>query len=45
MFEIFQRIKRVAYELVLPPDLLTLHFVIHVSMLKMYHYEDSHVIQ
>ncbi|PHT53627.1 LRR receptor-like serine/threonine-protein kinase EFR [Capsicum baccatum] len=44
-FEISQCVGPVAYELVLPSDLSAVHPVFHVSMLKRYYPDDSHVIQ
>ncbi|WMV41771.1 hypothetical protein MTR67_035156 [Solanum verrucosum] len=35
----------VAYRLALPPNLLAVHPVFHVSILKGYHHDDSQVIQ
>ncbi|PHU23516.1 putative LRR receptor-like serine/threonine-protein kinase [Capsicum chinense] len=44
-FEISQCVGPVAYELALPSDLSAVHPVFHVSMLKRYYPDDSHVIQ
>ncbi|KAF3671523.1 putative myb-related protein A-like [Capsicum annuum] len=44
-FEISQCVGPVAYELALPSDLSAVHSVFHVSMLKRYYPDDSHVIQ
>ena len=44
-YEILSRIGDVAYRLTLPPKLLGVHNVFHVSMLKKYVSDPSHVIQ
>ncbi|XP_062085298.1 uncharacterized protein LOC133791384 [Humulus lupulus] len=44
-FEILDRIGKVAYKLVLPPELSDVHDVFHVSMLKKYIPNSSHVLQ
>lgn len=43
-FEILHRIGEVAYELALPPSLSAVHPVFHVSMLRKYVHDESHVI-
>ena len=43
-FEIIERIGEVAYRLALPPALSRLHDVFHVSMLKKYVHNPSHVL-
>ena len=43
-FEIIERIGDVAYRLALPPALSKLHDVFHVSMLKKYLHDPSHVL-
>ncbi|XP_070009575.1 uncharacterized protein [Nicotiana sylvestris] len=43
-YEILERIREVAYRLVLPPSLVAVHQVIHVSMLRKYHGDPSHVL-
>ncbi|KAL0541655.1 hypothetical protein IC582_021709 [Cucumis melo] len=43
-FEILERIGPVAYRLALPPSLLTVHDVFHVSMLRKYVADPSHVV-
>ena len=42
--EILERIRLVAYRLALPPSLLRIHDVFHVSMLRKYIYDKSHII-
>ena len=44
-FEILKRAGKVAYELALPPKLQHLHNVFHVSMLRKYNPDTSHVIE
>ncbi|XP_059287595.1 uncharacterized protein LOC132040927 [Lycium ferocissimum] len=44
-FDILRRMGEVAYELALPPGLLGVHPVFHVSMLKKYHSDSSYIIQ
>ena len=44
-FEITERIGKVAYRLALPPDLASVHNVFHVSMLRKYLTDTSHVLQ
>ncbi|KAL4028088.1 hypothetical protein IC575_011280 [Cucumis melo] len=43
-FEIMERIDPVAYRLALPPSLSTVHDVFHVSMLRKYVPDPSHVV-
>ena len=43
-YEILEIIGLVAYRLALPPDLAKLHNVFHVSMLRRYHSNDSHIL-
>ena len=43
-FEVVQRIGEVAYRLVLTQQLSLVHDVFHVSMLRKYHPDPSHVI-
>ena len=44
-FEILERIGAVAYRLALSPDLSLIHPVFHVSMLRKYMYDPSHVLE
>ncbi|KAL5560854.1 hypothetical protein UlMin_037065 [Ulmus minor] len=44
-FEILERIGKVAYKLALPPELSSVHNVFHVSMLKKYMSDPSHVLE
>ncbi|GAV57060.1 hypothetical protein CFOL_v3_00598 [Cephalotus follicularis] len=44
-FEILERVGTVAYRLALPPSLADVHNVFHVSMLRRYHPDPSHVLQ
>jgi hypothetical protein len=44
-FEILERIGMVAYRLALPPTFYGVHDVFHVSMLKKYVYDPSHIIE
>ena len=44
-FEIVEKFGAVAYRIVLPPSLSNLHDVFHVSQLRKYVYDESHVIQ
>ncbi|KAA0052789.1 pol protein [Cucumis melo var. makuwa] len=43
-FEILERIGPLAYRLALPPSLLAVHDVFHVSMLRKYVSDPSHVV-
>ena len=43
-FEILDRIGKVAYRLALPPKLANVHNVFHVSMLRKYQPDPSHII-
>ena len=43
-FEILSRVGEVAYKLALPPSLSAVHPVFHVSMLRKYISDESHVI-
>ncbi len=44
LYEIVERIKLVAYRLALPPELQKIHDVFHVSMLRKYRSDPSHII-
>ena len=44
-FEILERVGAVAYRLALPPEFPNVHPVFHVSMLRKYLPDPSHVIQ
>ena len=43
-YEILEKIGLVAYRLALPPELAKLHNVFHVSMLRKYRYDESHIL-
>ena len=43
-YEILEGIGPVAYRLALPPELAKLHNVFHVSMLRKYRYNESHIL-
>ena len=42
--EILERIGPVAYRLALPPELAKLHNVFHISMLRRYRFDESHIL-
>ena len=44
-YEVLERIGPVAYHLALPPELAKLHNVFHVSMLRRYRSDESHILQ
>ena len=44
-YEIVERIGEVAYRLRLPPELARIHDVLHVSMLRKYIEDPSHVLR
>ncbi|XP_017970421.1 PREDICTED: uncharacterized protein LOC108660674 [Theobroma cacao] len=44
-FKILERVGAVAYHLALPPDLSNIHPVFHVSMLRKYNPNPSHVMR
>ncbi|XP_071917027.1 uncharacterized protein [Coffea arabica] len=44
-YKILQRVENVVYKLELPPSLSRIHNVFHVSILKKYHPDPSHVLQ
>ena len=43
-FEILERIGPIAYYLALPPNLLCIHDMFHVLVLRKYIYDESHII-
>jgi hypothetical protein len=43
-YQILKRVGSVAYEIALPPNLANLHSVFHVSQLRKYMADPSHVI-
>jgi len=43
-FMILERVESVAYRLELPSELGQVHNVFHVSMLRKYHHDPSHVV-
>ena len=43
-FEILERIGPVAYRLALPPSMSRIHDVFHISVLRGYIYDESHII-
>ena len=43
-YEVIEKVGPVAYKLALPPDLVKIHNVFHVSMLRRYRPNSSHVI-
>ena len=43
-YEVLERIRPVAYRLALPPELAKLHDVFHVSMLRQYCSDESHIL-
>ena len=44
-FEISERIGEVAYRLALPPSLIGVHNIFHVSILKKYLPDPSHIVE
>jgi hypothetical protein len=44
-FEVIEKVGVVAYQIALPPSLSNLYDVFHVSQLRKYVYDPSHVIQ
>jgi hypothetical protein len=44
-FEILERVGPVAYRLALPPTYASIHNVFHVSMLRKYVHDPSHVLK
>ena len=43
-FKILQKVREVAYKLALLPQLLGIHDVFHVSLLRKYELDTSHVL-
>ena len=43
-YEVIEKVGPVAYKLVLPPDLEKIHNLFHVSMLRRYRSDPSHVV-
>ena len=43
-YEVLERIRLVAYRLTLPPELTKLHNVLHVSKLRRYCSDESHIL-
>lgn len=44
-FEVLKRVGLVAYHIALPPNLSNLHPIFHVSILRQYILNPSHVIE
>jgi len=44
-FEILKRVGPVAYQVALPPSLSNLHSVFHISQLRKYVHDPSHMIE
>ena len=44
-YEIIERVRPFAYKLALPPELTRIHNVFHVSMLRRYRSDPSHVLR
>ncbi|XP_059290160.1 uncharacterized protein LOC132043719 [Lycium ferocissimum] len=43
-YEVLERVGPVAHKLALPPELDKIHNVFHVSMLRRYHSDPSHIL-
>ena len=43
-YEVLERIRPVGYRLALPPELTKLHDVFHMSLLRKYRYDESHIL-
>ncbi|KAA3473719.1 hypothetical protein EPI10_024078 [Gossypium australe] len=43
-YHILKRVGPVAYQLELPPELDWIHDVFHVSMLRRYHFDPTHIV-
>ena len=44
-FEVLERVGTLAYKVLLPPSLSKIHNVFHVSTLRKYIYDPSHVLE
>ncbi|XP_050917838.1 uncharacterized protein LOC127135065 [Lathyrus oleraceus] len=44
-YQIFEKVGDVAYRITLPPSLANLHYVFHVSQLRRYIVDPSHIVQ
>ena len=44
LYEVIEKVGPVAYQLALPPELEKIHNVFHVSMLRWYRLDPSHVV-
>ena len=44
-FQILRRVGNRAYELALPPSMDRIHLVFHVSMLRKYFHDESHILE
>ncbi|KAL5563452.1 hypothetical protein UlMin_033199 [Ulmus minor] len=44
-YEVTERVGKVAYKLMLPPEMSTVHNVFHISMLRKYFPDTSHVLE
>ena len=44
LYEVIEKVGPMAYRLALPPDLENIHNVFHVSMLRRYRSDPSHVV-
>ena len=44
-FEVLERVGTLAYKVALPPSLSKIHNVFHVSTLRKYIYDPSHVVE
>ena len=44
LYEVIEKVGPVAYRLALPPDLEKIHNVFHVSMLRRYHSDPTHIV-
>ena len=45
LYEVIERVGPVAYRLSLPLELSQIHYVFHVSMLRRYRSDPSHILQ